>query len=75
MNRAGLEEGSAAEAIPSPCTQVCRIDPRLAWCVGCGRTIAEIGEWPDAGAGRRSEILRALPRRMTALAANALTPL
>ena len=64
--------GPEAEAIASPCTQICRID--ATWCVGCGRTIAEIVEWPGASASRRSEILRALPERMAALAAKPLGP-
>jgi uncharacterized protein len=32
-------------AVPSPCIDVCRIDPRTGWCEGCTRTIEEIAEW------------------------------
>lgn len=32
-------------AIPSPCTKVCTIDARGVTCLGCGRTLDEIGRW------------------------------
>lgn len=31
--------------VPSPCTNVCRIDARTGWCEGCARTIDEIAAW------------------------------
>jgi predicted Fe-S protein YdhL (DUF1289 family) len=49
-------------AVPSPCIDVCRLDPR-GLCVGCRRTIEEIIEWPRAVAARRREILRAVTLR------------
>ena len=30
---------------PSPCTAVCRLDERTGYCIGCYRTIDEIGDW------------------------------
>ena len=27
--------------VPSPCTNVCKMDPRTGWCEGCLRTIDE----------------------------------
>lgn len=33
------------EPVPSPCTSVCRMDPRTGWCEGCARTIDEIAAW------------------------------
>jgi len=41
----------------SPCTGVCRLNPE-GTCVGCGRTLDEITEWPVAEAARRGEIRR-----------------
>lgn len=32
-------------ATPSPCTKVCTIDARGVTCLGCGRTLDEIGRW------------------------------
>ena len=34
-----------AVAVPSPCLSVCRLDERRSVCVGCLRTLAEIGAW------------------------------
>jgi len=33
------------EAVPSPCTNVCRMSPRTGLCEGCLRTIDEIAAW------------------------------
>jgi predicted Fe-S protein YdhL (DUF1289 family) len=37
----------AASPVPSPCTSVCRMDPRSGWCEGCARTIDEIAAWSN----------------------------
>ena len=34
-----------AAPVASPCTNVCRIDPRTGWCEGCWRTLDEIAAW------------------------------
>ncbi len=44
-------------AVPSPCVGICRIDPADRRCEGCGRTLGEIAEWPNAGDARRQAIL------------------
>ncbi|MDP2008266.1 MAG: DUF1289 domain-containing protein [Rubrivivax sp.] len=39
-------------AVASPCINVCRMDQATGWCVGCLRTLDEIGVWSrlsDAG--------------------------
>jgi len=41
-----------AQPTPSPCINVCRIDPVTALCLGCRRTLDEIAAWgrmDDAG--------------------------
>lgn len=53
----------------SPCAAVCALDTRARLCTGCGRTIAEIGEWGAATAERQCAILALLPERMAQLAA------
>ena len=53
----------------SPCVAVCARDERAGLCTGCGRTIAEIGEWGGATAERQCAILALLPERMAQLAA------
>jgi uncharacterized protein len=31
--------------VPSPCRNVCQMDPESGLCRGCGRTLQEIAEW------------------------------
>jgi uncharacterized protein len=33
------------ELVASPCVSVCTVDPVHGWCIGCLRTLAEIGAW------------------------------
>ncbi|MCJ2180691.1 DUF1289 domain-containing protein [Novosphingobium album (ex Hu et al. 2023)] len=43
--------------VPSPCTGVCRIEPKTGWCLGCRRTMDEIAGWRDMSeAGRRAVV-------------------
>ncbi len=38
--------------VPSPCINVCTVDPATGLCRGCARTLQEISDWPrldDAG--------------------------
>jgi predicted Fe-S protein YdhL (DUF1289 family) len=55
--------------VPSPCIGVCVLDPGgTGVCVGCGRTLDEIGAWSDlTNAAKRAVIVR-LPARLEALA-------
>ena len=42
----------AGEIVPSPCINVCRIEPDSGLCAGCCRTLDEIAAWSrldDAG--------------------------
>lgn len=36
-------------AVPSPCTQICAMNPATGLCRGCWRTIEEIGSWSALG--------------------------
>ncbi len=49
---------------PSPCIDVCNLDPKTGWCLGCGRTAGEIGEWLKLTPFRRSRLQRELARRL-----------
>jgi hypothetical protein len=64
---ADLFDYSEPARVLSPCTNVCVLDPDTGWCIGCGRSCDEIGEWPDAGDARRQAILDVLPGRMDRL--------
>ena len=50
--------------ISSPCTKVCTIDPRSRLCMGCGRSLNEIGTWTSLSEDERLRIMRELPRRL-----------
>ena len=51
----------------SPCIDVCRLDPKTRWCLGCGRTADEIGEWSKLTPFRRSRLQQELPGRLEEL--------
>jgi len=50
-------------AVPSPCRDICSLDPRGV-CIGCGRTAAEIQEWPRADGERKLHIRAAARARV-----------
>ena len=46
--------------VPSPCRDICQLN-QAAVCIGCGRSAAEIQEWPSADRARRM-LIRAAAR-------------
>ncbi|MBU8545390.1 MULTISPECIES: DUF1289 domain-containing protein [Roseomonadaceae] len=55
--------------IESPCNKVCLLDPRSGWCLGCGRSGAEIAAWTRLSPEARRAIMALLPARLEGLAA------
>lgn len=53
--------------ITSPCIKVCAVDGQTGLCLGCGRTLAEIGGWSGLGQPGREQIMAQLPQRMQGL--------
>lgn len=51
----------------SPCVQVCQIDQMLRLCLGCGRTLDEIGRWSKLTDPQRLMVMQQLPDRMKKL--------
>ena len=49
--------------IASPCVKVCAVDGMSGLCVGCGRTLKEIGGWTRYSPAERAAIMAALPAR------------
>ncbi len=49
--------------VASPCMNVCRLDPTGAVCVGCWRTLDEIGRWQVMSDDERARVMRELTRR------------
>ena len=53
--------------IETPCDKVCTLDHASGLCLGCGRTLGEIGSWTALTDQERSRVMAELPRRMEAL--------
>ena len=54
------------DAVASPCSNVCRIDPRTGWCDGCLRTLDEIAAWATMSDDDKRAVWDALARRRIA---------
>lgn len=53
--------------IESPCIKVCVVDPESGFCIGCGRTRGEIGEWLAMAPESRRAVMALLPERVESL--------
>ena len=49
--------------VVSPCIGICTIEARSPYCIGCKRTIDEIGRWVVMDDAERRRILDELPTR------------
>lgn len=58
-----------ATYIQSPCVMICTLDENDI-CVGCLRSLEEIGRWPDADMDERIEILDKITVRCKSIADN-----
>ena len=58
----------ASGEVPSPCVNVCQMHPEKNYCVGCLRTIEEIGDWLEMRDEEKREVLARIERRRNALA-------
>lgn len=54
--------------IESPCVKVCAIDAATGWCLGCGRSMAEIGGWTSLTPERRRSVMAELDERKALIA-------
>lgn len=50
-------------SIATPCVKVCVVDGASSLCLGCWRTLAEIGGWSGYSDLQRAAIMAALPAR------------
>jgi predicted Fe-S protein YdhL (DUF1289 family) len=50
----------------TPCINVCSIDQAIGLCVGCGRTLQEIGDWITLSDDERNRLMLILPTRLPA---------
>lgn len=49
--------------VTTPCVKVCIVDGPTGLCLGCYRTLQEIGGWSAMTDDRRAEIMSELPTR------------
>jgi predicted Fe-S protein YdhL (DUF1289 family) len=48
---------------PSPCIDVCRMNPQTGLCEGCLRTLDEIAAWSTLSPEQKRAVLAQLPSR------------
>lgn len=60
---AALDALPPGAPVPSPCNNVCRIDPASGWCEGCLRTLEEIAAWGTLGEADKRDVWRRLRAR------------
>ena len=53
-------------SIATPCVKVCIVDGASGLCLGCWRTLSEIGGWSGLSDAERAEIMAELPGREAA---------
>jgi predicted Fe-S protein YdhL (DUF1289 family) len=47
----------------TPCIKICKLDPKLQYCLGCKRTLEEIQNWAYYTPQKRQKIIEQLPGR------------
>lgn len=57
--------GALTAGVPSPCTNVCRIDAVSGWCEGCQRSVDEIGAWSAMNDAQKTAVWAQLAGRRT----------
>lgn len=57
------ENGVVPKAIATPCVKVCIVDGASGLCLGCYRTLTEIGGWSGLTDEQRAKIMAELPTR------------
>jgi uncharacterized protein len=53
--------------IPSPCQNVCQLDPVSGLCLGCRRSLQEIADWLEMTAQQKLAVLERVEQRRRAL--------
>lgn len=59
----GPPYASPPKAIATPCVKVCIVDPESNLCLGCFRTLQEIGGWARLSETERERLMDELPKR------------
>jgi predicted Fe-S protein YdhL (DUF1289 family) len=64
---ADFDPASDQGDVPSPCINVCSMNPHSGLCEGCLRTIDEIAEWSTASQDRKRAVWLEIKRRQVEL--------
>jgi predicted Fe-S protein YdhL (DUF1289 family) len=51
--------------VPSPCVSVCVMDPRTEMCMGCWRSLEEIGAWSRLPDEDKRQVWHRIQQRLT----------
>ncbi len=51
------------ESLETPCINICMLDEETGLCLGCGRSLREIGGWARMSDAERRAIMAELPGR------------
>ncbi len=57
--------------VSTPCIKTCVIDQVTGYCIGCGRTGAEISQWPFMPEPERISVMATLGDRMKGMSSRA----
>jgi uncharacterized protein len=55
--------------VSSPCVKICVLDPQHKLCLGCGRSMAEIGGWLRFSDHERQQVKKQLGARLRTMKA------
>jgi uncharacterized protein len=53
--------------VPSPCINVCQMEPQSGLCLGCRRTLQEIAEWMEMTPREKLDTLERVAARRVSL--------
>jgi len=67
-NRENNLNDTMRREIPSPCENICQMNPKTGYCIGCLRTLDEIADWLEMTDDEKLELLARLDERKKVLA-------
>ena len=67
-NRENNLKDTMSREIPSPCENICQMNPKTGYCIGCLRTLDEIADWLEMTDDEKLELLARLDERKKVLA-------
>jgi predicted Fe-S protein YdhL (DUF1289 family) len=65
--RAAQVLGEPVPHVPSPCVSVCVMDPQAEVCVGCWRSLQEIGAWSRLPDEAKRQVWQRIAQRLKGL--------